>query len=101
VRYFVLGDEDSVLGFGLAGVEGRVARDAAEAAEAFSAAIADGGVGIIIIPERVAELIRPLVDRYVFAEEFPLIVEIPDRLGAIAGKPGIRDMANAAIGIRL
>jgi len=55
----------------------------------------------VIITERVAELIRPLVDRYVFAQSFPLIVEIPDRLGPVAGRPGTREMVNQAIGIKL
>jgi vacuolar-type H+-ATPase subunit F/Vma7 len=41
------------------------------------------------------------VDRYLFTEMFPLIVEIPDRKGPLAGKPGIREMVNIAIGIKL
>jgi V/A-type H+-transporting ATPase subunit F len=101
MKYFVIGDEDTVLGFGLVGVEGRTVRSPQEAQEAFTGALDDKEVGIVLITERVAELIRPQVDRYVFTRSFPLIVEIPDRQGPVEGKPGIREMVNKAIGIKL
>jgi vacuolar-type H+-ATPase subunit F/Vma7 len=46
-------------------------------------------------------MIRPTVDKYLFTVSFPLIVEIPDRNGAKPGRPGIKEMVNTAIGIRL
>ena len=58
-------------------------------------------VGIIIITEQVADMIRSIVDQYLFTESFPLIVEIPDRKGHQADRPNIKDMVNAAIGIKL
>lgn len=101
MRYFIIGDEDAVLGFGLVGVAGAVAQSTAQAREAFSQALEQSDIGIIIITERVADLIRPQVDQFIFTRNFPLIVEIPDRRGPLAGKPGIREMVNQAIGIKL
>ncbi len=101
MKYFIIGDEDAVLGFALVGVEGREAAGPEEARSAFRAALDDREVGIILISERVAELIRAEVDRYVFTRDFPLIVEIPDRLGPVSGRAGIREMVNQAIGITL
>lgn len=101
MRYFIIGDEDAVLGFGLVGVAGAVAQSTAQAQEAFSEAMEQSDIGIIIITERVADLIRPKVDQFIFTRNFPLIVEIPDRRGPLAGKPGIREMVNQAIGIKL
>ncbi len=101
MRYHVIGDEDAVLGFGMVGVPGRAVSTAEQAEEAFRAALADGEVGIIVMTERIADLIRPMVDRFVFTGRFPLIVEIPDRRGAMEGKLGIREMVNAAIGVKL
>jgi V/A-type H+-transporting ATPase subunit F len=46
-------------------------------------------------------MIRSIVDRYLFTESFPLIVEIPGRTGTGADRPGIREMVNAAIGLKL
>ena len=101
MKYFVIGDEDTVLGFGMVGVKGAVVRNRDGASDAFREALADSDIGIIIITERIAELIRPLVDRFLFTEKFPLIVEIPDREGPVSGRPGIQEMVNTAIGIKL
>lgn len=101
MKYFAIGDEDTVLGFGMAGVAGRVARNEDEAAEAFREALALRDTGVVIMTERVAGMIRPQVDAYLFSERFPLIVEIPDRNGHLPGSRGVREMADAAIGMKI
>jgi V/A-type H+-transporting ATPase subunit F len=101
MKYYIIGDEDAVIGFGMVGVQGRAVKDKGEAESAFRHALEDSEVGIIIITERVTQLIKPTVDRYLFRERFPLIVEIPDRKGPVPGRIGIREMVNAAIGISL
>ncbi len=101
MKYYVIGDEDAVLGFGMAGVRGQRVRNASEAAQAFKDVLSDREVGIILITERIAELIRAQVDQYVFSEDFPLIVEIPDWQGKLGSRPPIREMVNSAIGIKL
>ena len=101
MKYSVIADEDTVLGFGILGVSGRVATDTEQAQRAFEALLDDKQVGIIIITERIADMIRPLVNRYLFTISFPLVVEIPDRLGHSPDRPGIRDLVNSAIGIKL
>ena len=99
MRYFVIGDEDTVLGFGLVGVSGQIVTDSDEARDAFHAVIGDGETGIVIITEAVAGTIRELVDTYVFTEDFPLILEIPDRRGHDEQRPSLREVVNQAIGI--
>ena len=101
MKYYIIGDDDTVLGFGMVGVAGQAAETETDAETAFSAALKDSEVGVVIITERVADLIRPVVNQYVFAKQFPLIVEIPDRKGKAPDRPGIRDMVNEAIGIKL
>ncbi|HPE36831.1 MAG TPA: V-type ATP synthase subunit F [Spirochaetales bacterium] len=101
MRYFVIGDEDAVLGFGMVGVDGRTAHDADEAGAAFSDVLAMQDVGIVIMTEPVASMIRETVDRYLFSARFPLVVEIPGRKGRMPGRPGVRELANAAIGVKL
>ena len=101
MRYFIIGDEDTVLGFGLVGVEGRVVGSREEAESAFKHTLQDHSIGIVLITERAAEYIREEVDSYLFSEQFPLIVEIPDRKGRLEGRPKLREMVNEAIGIRL
>lgn len=101
MQYFVIGDDDVVLGFDLVGVRGRIATSPDEAESALQLALSDREIGIILITERVAELIRPLVDKHVLGESFPLVLEIPDRHGPIEGKPSLREMMNAAMGVNL
>jgi V/A-type H+-transporting ATPase subunit F len=101
MKYSIIGDEDTVLGFGVVGVSGKVAANPEQAKRAFKAILQDRDTGIIIIAERVADMIRPTVDKFLFTASFPLVVEIPDRSGSKPGKPGIKEMVNTAIGIRL
>ncbi|MCK5569000.1 MAG: V-type ATP synthase subunit F [Spirochaetes bacterium] len=101
MKYFIIGDEDAVLGFGMVGVQGRTAVNPEDAREAFQSALNDKDIGIIIITERIARQIRTTVDRFLFKERFPLVIEIPDRKGSVPGRIGIREMVNAAIGVKI
>jgi len=101
MKYFVMGDEDTVLGFGMVGVEGKTVYNAEAARTVFDEALQNEEIGIIIITERTANSIRELIQRFIFTKSFPLIVEIPDRSGHAPGWVGIREMVNRAIGIKL
>ena len=101
MKYFIIGDEDAVLGFGMVGVTGITVKNREEAEQAFRTAFEDKDIGIVIITERIADLMREQVDQYIFTRQFPLILEIPDRQGRMEGKPGLREMVNSAIGIKL
>jgi V/A-type H+/Na+-transporting ATPase subunit F len=100
MRYFVIGDEDTVLGFSLVGTQGMVATNVAEAQNALDKALEHKDYGIIIITENVADMIRAQVDRYLFSETFPLIVEIPNRFSE-GGSKDLKKMVNEAIGVSL
>ncbi len=101
MKYSIIGDEDTVLGFGMVGVSGKIAENADEAQRAFQAILDDKETSIIVVTEHVADMIRPIVNKYLFTASFPLIVEIPDRNGTRPGRLGIKEMVNAAIGIKL
>ncbi len=101
MKYFVIGDEDTVLGFGIVGVSGKTAFNVEEAKEAFQEIINNHETGIIIVTETVADMIRPIVNKYLFTQDFPLIVEIPDRHGRKPDRPDIKEMVNAAVGVKI
>ncbi|MCR5732739.1 MAG: V-type ATP synthase subunit F [Sphaerochaetaceae bacterium] len=99
MEYYVIGDEDTVLGFSLVGVQGTAVADEREARTAWAKTLEKREIGIIIITESAADMIRSTVDRYLFSESFPLVVEIPD-----PGKKSTRDLrslVNEAIGVSL
>ncbi len=100
MRYHVIGDEDTVLGFALAGVEGTEVSSAAETETAFRNALS-GDAGIVIMTEDAADMVRERVDEYMLSEQFPLILEIPGPRGRKPDRPTIREMVNQAIGMNL
>ncbi len=101
MRYYIIGDEDTVLGFELAGVAGKSVETEEQADAAFREALADRENGIIIITETAADLIREKVNTLLFSASFPLIVEIPDGGGRKEGRKDLRALVNEAIGIKL
>jgi len=101
MQFYVIGDESTVTGFGLAGVEGQVVETADEAREALKKAFASSDVGIIIVTERIAAELRAEMEDYIFGRTFPLVIEIPDRTGPMPGRTSIRQLVRAAVGINV
>ncbi|MDA3898979.1 MAG: V-type ATP synthase subunit F [Spirochaetes bacterium] len=101
MNYFIIADEDTVLGFGMVGVKGRTVENDDQAHAAFDEALSHPETGIIIITESVSAMISEKVSLYTFSHDFPLIIEIPGSSGRDPGRPGLREMVNEAIGINL
>jgi len=108
VSIHVLGDEDTVLGFRLAGINGTVAEPGEGIAEQFRALVAEAPAPgserraqIVLITERLAAAIRPLVDTYRMRGTFPIVVEIPDADGPVLGRRSISDLIREAIGFNV
>jgi V/A-type H+-transporting ATPase subunit F len=101
MKYFVIGDEDTVLGFKYAGVEGTVVKNADEARDAFAKAVKSAGVGIIIINDAIAESIRRDVNKVRFEAKEPIVVEIPGPTGPAMERMSLTMMIQQAVGIRL
>ena len=77
----VIGDEFSSLGFTLAGIESVAAESKDTVSAEFDKALDDKEIGIILITEKEADLIRDKVNRRKIGGEMPLVVEIPSRSG--------------------
>ena len=101
LKFHVIGDADTVLGFRLAGVEGEIVRTADETQESLERAIGRKDLGVLIMPERVAQSVRAQVDRHVTRSAFPLIIEIPDIQGPMEGRKTVKEMIRAAVGVSL
>lgn len=101
MRFYVIADENTVTGFRLVGLEGEAVESPEGAREALARAFESRDVGIVIITERVAGTIREEIEDYTFGKTFPLIIEIPDRRGPLADRLSIREIVNAAIGVKI
>ena len=89
MKFYCIADENTVRGFRLAAVEGRVVIRRAEAAAAVEAAVAQRELDILILTERVADGIRATSTPCVVPHRARLIVEIPgpDRPDAGSQEP--------------
>ena len=99
MEYYVIADDDTVLGFSIVGVSGEAVHSREECMEAWKRVLEDRKYGVIIITEDKADLIRETVDRYLFSESFPLVVEIPERGGGF--RRDLRELVNEAIGVSI
>ncbi len=100
MKSFVIADEDTVLGFSLAGVQGIIVTTAEETHDAFDRATQVDDIGIMLITERVAQMIREKVDSWIIGGRQPLIVEIPDSRGPLEGRRTPHEFVKSAIGVK-
>jgi V/A-type H+-transporting ATPase subunit F len=101
VSFFVIGDEDTVLGFKLVGIRGVRAARPEEVRDAFREAISDSSVRILLITERLARKVEGALVRHRASRRTPYVVEIPDRHGPLSTRKPIPEMIREAIGIRV
>jgi V/A-type H+-transporting ATPase subunit F len=101
MEFYVIGDPDTVLGFSLAGIEGRDVKDSREALAAIKETLGYEDIGILLITERIAHELRDEIDSVMLSRKFPLIVEIPDVDGPMEEKTTISDLVKSAIGIKI
>lgn len=101
MKFFCIGDEDTVRGFRLAGVEGQVVETRQDAAAALQQAAARPAIGILIITQDVAADIRHEVDRLRMEAATPIIVEVPGPDGPLPGRKTLREFVQEAVGIRV
>jgi V/A-type H+-transporting ATPase subunit F len=101
MRYHVIGDEDTVLGFRYAGIPGELVESADEAREALERVTRLPDVGILIITDVVADLIRDEVNAVRFAGTVPLVVEVPGPAGPSPKRQDLLALIREAVGIRV
>lgn len=103
MRIGVVGDSTTVTGFRLAGVKDAYEiEDAARAAGVLKELFKDENIGLIIISEKIADQIRKDIDRLTEGKVTPLIVEIPDKKGAIEKKVDpIKELVRRAVGVEI
>ena len=101
MKYFVIADEDTVLGFRYAGVEGQAVHTPEEARAALAECVASGGIGIVILTDEIAATIRKEVNKLRFGSQTPLIVQIPGPDGPLPGRPDLLAVIREAMGIKV
>lgn len=101
MKVLVIGHPEAVLGFSLAGVQGRAVTTAEEADKALDEALASKDNGIVLVTQDVAQLIQARVEHLKLRSTIPLVVEIPSPAGVPEDQPSLSDIVLKAIGIKL
>ncbi len=101
MKYFAIGDEETILGLSLVGVKGKVVKTSDEMITAFNEVIKDKNIGIILITEKFAKMSKKTIDDFIFKESFPLIIEIPDRNGPLPDRKSIDDIIKDSVGVKI
>jgi len=100
MRIFVIGNQDAVLGFSLAGVDGRIVTNAQQARQALETALADRTIGLLLITSDAAQYARERVDALKVSSLAPLVVEVPGPKPE-EQLPSLKDLVQRAVGINL
>ncbi len=97
----VVGDIVTVRGFGFAGIDGTVVDGPEAARDAIRGYLADPDVGVILVAQTVADQLGGEFDAYKLRRNLPLVLNIPDSLGAGMGGDDIQKLVQQALGLKL
>jgi len=102
MKMFLISDNiDTKTGMRLAGIEGIVVHEKDEVIVALEKAISDQSIGIILITEKLVDLIPERIAQLKISISRPLLVEIPDRHGSYKGGDYITKYIREAIGLKI
>jgi len=101
MKFWCIGDENTVRGFRLAGVAGDAVGSPEEARQALERAVMQRDFGVILVTEPLADGIRSQVDALQARRRPPLVVEIPGPDGPRPGRRSLRELAQEAVGISI
>ena len=101
VSYLISDNTDTLVGMRLAGITGVVLHEKNEVLEEFKKCLSNKNIGILILTEKIFDLIPDDVMQAKLKRKFPLIVEIPDRHGLIRDEDFITKYINESIGISI
>jgi len=101
MKYHVIADEDTVLGFSYAGIGGSVVESPEQARRVFREVVEDENIGVIIMTERAAETIGDEVNRILYQSARPVIVRIPGPDGPSPARRSLEELIQEAVGVKL
>jgi V/A-type H+-transporting ATPase subunit F len=101
VKFYCIGDEDTVAGFRLAGIAGQAATTRQETQAAVEHVAARPDCGVVIITEKLADGIRQQIEAIRLERERPLLIEIPGPEGPLPGRKSLREFVQEAVGMRI
>ena len=104
MKFFVIADKNTVLGFSITGIKGIVANNKEDTIAAIKKAINQKETGIILITERLAKEIKKDINNLLCYKKNKchLILQIPDVSEAFQGKSHfVEEFVHSALGMKV
>ncbi len=92
MQVFVIADHSTCLAFSLGGIQSRTVKGREEASAALEFTIENQKIGLVLITEKIAALVRSEMDTILYTMHRPLVVEIPDTSGTLADRPSAGEL---------
>lgn len=99
--YFISDNIDTFVGLKIAGIKGIVTHTSEDVLKAVEELRSNKEISIIILTEKIADLIPYKVKELKLSKLGPLIVEIPDRHGTMRGEDSIVRYVKESIGLKI
>jgi V/A-type H+-transporting ATPase subunit F len=99
VEFYVIAEEEIVIGFHLVGIEGSIATNRQEALDGFFHAVKEVKPKVVILTEEVASLLDAEVAEWNLSGNFPLLMEIPGLQGKLPERKTLVQSIRESIGI--
>lgn len=110
MKFYIIGEREIVLAFGLTGVKGTIAENRNDVLDAFNKVTGKGGFAnipsgeiprVLILTEQAASQIEVEEIEWQKTGKFPLIVEVPGLNGHMKGKKSLSDAIKEAVGVEV
>jgi len=96
----LIGNVDTLIGLRLAGVKGVVVHEKEEIIKSFENAFKNKQIQVVLITEKLADIVSDFILDIRLNRRYPLIVEIPDRHGAKKPSDSILKFIEESMGIK-
>lgn len=101
MKMFLISDNiDTLIGMRLAGVKGIILHERKKIINAFEDIFKNQEIQIVLITERLADIVHDIILDIRLNRKYPLIVEIPDRHGANKPPDSILKFIEESMGIK-
>ncbi|HCX62172.1 MULTISPECIES: V-type ATP synthase subunit F [Sedimentibacter] len=102
MRSFLISDNrDTWVGLRLVGIDGVIVKDRENALKVMKESVKNQDIGILILTEKIVDMIKEEYYEYKLKSKTPLIIEIPDRHGSIREYNAIKNYIRDSVGIHI
>ena len=102
MKSFIISDNrDTFIGMRLAGVSGVIVHSKEEASDMIKQCISDNEIGVLILTEKIVDMLKDEVVKLKLKSKKPLIIEIPDRHGTSRGYDTISTYIKESVGVKI